>query len=151
MQSEQKVGRPARSELTKSEKQFICSQNRRSVGGRHAQHGAQKQFGRTTTGASFLLRVGRPTGTSPLPAGVRSTDRSTEGRSWSTGRSVGSCFLSAFELRFWSEVESDCDFLKLQDYLAINKGVEPHELYPSEKTCIVCLVNKISLSLAPRT
>jgi len=84
-----------RPESRRSEKQSICSQNRRSVDrpvDRHAQHGAQEQFGRPTTGASFCYKsVGQPTGTSPLSVGVRSIEgrsRPKEGVGRPIGRST---------------------------------------------------------------
>jgi len=52
---------------------------------------------------------GRPTGTGAVSIGVRSTDRSTEGRSVDGQSNL--LVLSGFELRFWSGVESNCGFL----------------------------------------
>ena len=42
------------------------------------------------------------------------------------------------------------NFLKLQDSLVINKGVEPHEMYPSKKSILIVESIK-SLSLSPLT
>ena len=63
-----------RSESKGARTQSIHSQNKRSVDlpvDRHAQFGAQQQFGWLS---------GRPTGTSLVSVGVRSIDRSTEAR-----------------------------------------------------------------------
>ena len=51
---------------------------------RHAQFGAQQQFGQPTGTSQFSVEFGRPfgrpTGTSTVSVGGRSTEQSTEGR-----------------------------------------------------------------------
>jgi len=79
----------------------------------------------------------------------RSTDRSTEGKGRSTGpvdRQATLLLLMGFGLRFWKRVESNCDFLKSWDSLAINKGVKLPWIVSLEKLVLDHWINKISLS-----
>ena len=118
-----------RSEFKRSGKLFICSQNRRSVDW-PVNRPAQEQFGRPSgrLTAEPISVKGRSTDWHEPFFCWASIDRRKESavrRKESVARQSHLLVLSGFELRFWPGVEFNCGFIKLQDFLVINKGVEP--------------------------
>jgi len=112
--------------------------HRRSLVNRPIDH--SKENGQPTSMPNFLLgSVDRPVGQKD-----KSVDRPV-------GRQANLLLLLGFEFHFWKGVEFNFGFLKPWDSLAINKGVEPSWIVCKEKHVLDCWINKISLSLAPRT